>query len=122
MSDGRGLVHLHAAIRLDRATPAYRADELRPPDGRLTVELLEHAIRETGETVSAPLPDELGSRVLHPVPDHEVDALPVREHVRAYMRETFLEARHERPQAAPESACQSGSRRGDSNPRPLHYE
>jgi hypothetical protein len=56
----RGLVHLHAVIRLDRAMPTYRADELRPPDRRFTVELLEHAIRATVDQVSAPLPDELG--------------------------------------------------------------
>jgi hypothetical protein len=123
----RGLVHLHAVIRLDRAMPKYRADELHPPDGRFTVELLEHAIRETVQTVSAPLPGELGGGrvqwgsqldvrrldsdarrevagylakyatksteqaggVLHPVTEHQVDRLPVREHVRSYMREAF---------------------------------
>jgi hypothetical protein len=123
----RGLVHLHAVIRLDRAMPKYRAEELRPPDGRFTVELLERAIRETVEAVSAPRPDELGGGrvqwgselgvrpldheqrrevagylakyatksteqaggVLHPVTDHALDALPVREHVRTYMREAF---------------------------------
>jgi Replication initiator protein, pSAM2 len=47
-------------IRLDRAMPNYRASELRPPDGRFGVELLEHAIRTTVDGVSAPLPDELG--------------------------------------------------------------
>ena len=56
----RGLVHLHAVIRLDRAMPEYRAGEIRPPDGRFTVELLEEAIRATVDVVSAPLPDELG--------------------------------------------------------------
>jgi hypothetical protein len=123
----RGLVHVHAVIRLDRAMPDYRAEDLRPPGGRFTVELLEHAIRETVEVVSAPLPDELGGGrvrwgseldvrpldreqrrevagylakyatksteqaggLLHPVTDHDLDALPVREHVRAYMREAF---------------------------------
>jgi hypothetical protein len=123
----RGLVHLHAVIRLDRAMPAYRAEELRPPDGRFTVELLDRAIRQTVETVSAPLPDELGGGrvqwgseldvrpldpeqrrevagylakyatksteqaggLLHPVTDHNLDALPVREHVRSFMREAF---------------------------------
>jgi hypothetical protein len=123
----RGLVHLHAVIRLDRAMPKYRADEIRPPDGRFTVELLERAIRRTVEVVSVPLPDELGGGrvrwgdqldvrpldpeqrrevagylakyatksteqaggVLHRVTEHEVDALPVREHVRGYMRQAF---------------------------------
>jgi hypothetical protein len=124
----RGLVHLHAVIRLDRAMPQYRADEVRPPDVRFTVELLEHAIRETVDVVSAPLPDELGGGrvqwgdeldirplgdgqargevagylakyatksteqaggVLHPVTEHQVDALPVRDHVRSYLREAF---------------------------------
>jgi hypothetical protein len=124
----RGLVHLHAVIRLDRVMPKYRADEVRPPDGRFTVELLEDAIRATVDVVSAPLPDELGGGrvrwgdeldirpigdgshrgevagylakyatksteqaggVLHPVTEHQVDALPVREHVRCYLREAF---------------------------------
>jgi Replication initiator protein, pSAM2 len=123
----RGLVHLHAVIRLDKAMPTYRADELRPPDPRFSVDLLEHAIRQTVQTVSAPLPDELGGGriqwgseldvrpldpdqrrevagylakyatksteqaggVLHAVTDHDLDALPVREHVRSYMREAF---------------------------------
>jgi hypothetical protein len=121
-------VHLHAVIRLDRAMPRYRAGEIRRPDGRFTVGLLEEAIRHTVDVVSAPLPDELGGGrvrwgdqldmrpldsdtrrevagylakyatkstelaggVLHPVTVHQVDALPVREHVRAYMREAFV--------------------------------
>jgi hypothetical protein len=124
----RGLVHLHAVIRLDRAMPAYRADEVRPPDRRFTAELLENAIRETVDVVSARLPDELGGgrvrwgdeldvrpiddgqvrgevagylakyatksteqagSVLHRVTEHEVDTLPVREHIRLYMREAL---------------------------------
>jgi hypothetical protein len=124
----RGLVHLHAVIRLDRAMPTYRSEDVRPPDGRFTVELLEDAIRETVATVSAPLPDDLGggrirwgdeldarplgdSRlrgevagylskyatksteqaggVLHPITEHQVNQLPVREHVRTYLREAF---------------------------------
>jgi hypothetical protein len=128
----RGLVHLHAVIRLDRAMPNNRASELRPPDGRFTVELLEHAIRDSVDTVSAPLPDELGGGrvtwgseldvrplgpeqrrevagylakyatksteqaggVLHRVTEHELDQLPVREHVRCFMREAFTLADH----------------------------
>ena len=43
----RGLVHLHAVIRLDRAMPSYRADEVHPPPARFDVELLEDAIRAT---------------------------------------------------------------------------
>src|SRR5919108_3656647 len=124
----RGLVHLHAVIRLDRAMPRYRADEVRPPDSRFTVELLEDAIRETVDAMSAPLPDELGGGrvhwgdeldirplgdgqvrgevagylakyatksteqaggVLHLVTEHQIDQLPVREHVRTYLREAF---------------------------------
>jgi hypothetical protein len=30
----RGLMNLHAAIRLDRRMPAYRAEEVRTPDKR----------------------------------------------------------------------------------------
>jgi hypothetical protein len=123
----RGLVHLHAVIRLDRAMPGYRADEVRPPDGRFSVELLERAIRETAEAVSAPLPDELGGgrvqwgeqldirpldhqtrrevagylakyatksteqagSLVHRVAEQQVDELPVREHVRRYLRAAF---------------------------------
>jgi hypothetical protein len=58
----RGLVHLHAVIRLDRAMPAYRAAEIKPPPARFTVELLEHAIYATVAEVRAPLPEELGGR------------------------------------------------------------
>ncbi len=56
----RGLVHLHVLLRLDRAMPDYRSDQLRSPDSRLTTGLLEEAIRETVAEVSAPVPDELG--------------------------------------------------------------
>jgi hypothetical protein len=45
---------------LDRAMPDYRAGELRPPDKRFMIGLLEHAIRATVDAVSAQLPDELG--------------------------------------------------------------
>jgi hypothetical protein len=123
----RGLVHLHAVIRLDRAMPAYRAHEVKPPPARFTVELLENAIRTTAVEVRAPLPEQLGGGtvrwgdeldarrldacerrrvagylakyatksteqaggVLHRVTGHEVDALGVSDHVRAYLRAAF---------------------------------
>jgi len=121
----RGLVHLHAVVSLDRAMPAYRASELKPPPVRFGVELLEDAIRVTAGEVRAPLPDELGAvawggeldvrrlgaherrevagylakyatksteqagGLLHPVAQHQLDVLPVREHVRRYLREAF---------------------------------
>jgi hypothetical protein len=126
----RGLVHLHVVIRLDRAMPKYRADELHPPTAPFDVELLEGAIRATVDAVSAPLPNELGGGrlrwgpeldvqriaigqglepvrcagylakyatkateqaggVLHPVTERQVDALPVRAHVREYLRRAF---------------------------------
>ena len=125
----RGLVHVHVVIRLDRAMPKYRADQVLPPTRPFDVELLEETIRATVEAVSAPLPDELGrgrlrwgdvidvqrigtgsleakhcagylakyatkateqaGGVLHPVTEHEIDALPVRDHVRAYLRHAF---------------------------------
>jgi len=123
----RGLVHLHAVIRLDRAMPVYRASELRPPAARFGVELLEEAIRVTAGEVRAPLPHELGvgavswggeldvrrleefergevagylakyatksteqtGGVLHPVTKHQLHGLPVREHVRRYLRAAF---------------------------------
>ena len=123
----RGLVHLHVVIRLDRAMPAYRAAELKPPPARFTVELLEDAIRGVAGEVHAPLPDELGGGrvrwgneldvrqldrqqrrdvagylakyatkstelaggVVHRVAEHQLDELPISDHVRAYMREAF---------------------------------
>jgi hypothetical protein len=56
----RGLVHVHAVIRLDRAMPAYRAHEIKPPPRGFTAEVLEDAIRATAGELHAPLPDELG--------------------------------------------------------------
>jgi hypothetical protein len=114
-------------IRLDRAMPAYRAAEVKPPPDRFGVELLDGSLRAVVAEVRAPLPDELGGGavrwgdeldvrwldvherrlvagylakyatkstelaggVLHRVAEHQVDELPVREHVRAYMREAF---------------------------------
>jgi hypothetical protein len=127
LDDDDEALHVHAVIRLDRAMPAYRAGEVKPPPARFTVELLDDAVRATAGEVQAPLPDELGAGcvrwgveldvraldvherrevagylvkyatksteqaggVLHRVTEHELDALPVREHVRAYMREAF---------------------------------
>jgi hypothetical protein len=125
----RGLVHVHPLIRLDRRMPAYRASEVRPPDRRFTMELLEDALRAAAAAVSVPAPDELGAgRVrggaprdvqqlttddeqrrrrasylakystksteqaggpLHRIHPSEVDAAPVREHVRCYLRAAF---------------------------------
>ena len=48
----RGLVHVHPLIRLDRRMPAYRADEVRPPDRRFTAQLLEDALRNAAVAVS----------------------------------------------------------------------
>jgi hypothetical protein len=56
----RGLVHVHAVMRLDRAMPAYRTHEIKPPPHGFTAELLEDAIRDTASEVYAPLVDELG--------------------------------------------------------------
>jgi hypothetical protein len=57
----RGLVHLHAVIRLDKRMPDYRSDETRPPARRFTGELLEHALRATVEDVKVQIPDQLGA-------------------------------------------------------------
>jgi hypothetical protein len=57
----RGLVHLHAAIRLDRAMPAYRAHEVRSPDRRFATQLLEDALRAAAAAVKVDVPDELGA-------------------------------------------------------------
>jgi hypothetical protein len=123
----RGLVHVHAVIRLDGAMPAYRAHEIKPPPAGFDVELLEDAIRTVAGEVDAPLPDELGGGrvrwgselevrrldtderrevagylakyatksteqaggVVLRVTEHELDALPVREHIREYLRAAF---------------------------------
>jgi len=123
----RGLVHLHAVIRLDRAMPAYRAQEVKPPPPRFDAKLLEDATRAAAAEVRAPLPDGLGGAavrwgdeldvrhldaherrqvagylakyatkstelaggVVHRVTEHQVVALPVREHVRTYLRTAF---------------------------------
>ena len=40
--------------------PKYRAHQLHPPAREFDLEVLEDTIRVTVETVSAPVPDELG--------------------------------------------------------------
>jgi hypothetical protein len=60
----RGLVHLHPTIRLDRRMPAYRTEELRPPDRRFTSQLLEQALRDAVRDVKVIAPEELGSMVV----------------------------------------------------------
>jgi hypothetical protein len=57
----RGLVHVHALIRVDRRMPAYRGGEVRPPDRRFTVQLLEDALRGAAAAVSVQAPEELGA-------------------------------------------------------------
>jgi hypothetical protein len=57
----RGLVHVHAVIRLDRRMPKYRADEVRAPDRRFTEQLLEDALRGAAAAVTVQAPDELGA-------------------------------------------------------------
>jgi hypothetical protein len=56
----RGLVHVHVLVRLDRAIPEYRDDEVHPPSKRFTAELLERALRAAVADVSAPVDAELG--------------------------------------------------------------
>jgi len=41
--------------------PKYRADEIRPPAKRFTVQLLEDALRAAVGNVSVQIPDELGA-------------------------------------------------------------
>ena len=59
----RGLVHLHVVIRVDRAMPDYRRDEIRPPDPRFTSGLLEHAVNGAIEAVSAPIAEDLAGEL-----------------------------------------------------------
>jgi hypothetical protein len=59
----RGLVHLHVAIRIDRAMPAYRCSEVRPPDPRFTPQLLEHAVNGAIEALSAPIAENLAAEL-----------------------------------------------------------
>lgn len=56
----RGLMHFHVVMRLDRAMPKYRADEINAPPARFDLEILERAVRAAIADVAAPLPDELG--------------------------------------------------------------
>jgi hypothetical protein len=126
----RGLVHVHAVMRLDRAMPAYRNDELRPPDRRFTTAVLEDAIRSAVDAVSVSVPEELGGGevrwgdqldiqainardgkapghaaaylakystkgteqaggLLRRITAEDVESVPVREHVRGFLREAF---------------------------------
>jgi hypothetical protein len=56
----RGLVHFHVVIRLDRALSGYRSAQVRRPDSRFTVELLEDALRAAAAAVTVPVPAEVG--------------------------------------------------------------
>lgn len=60
----RGLVHFHLVIRLDRAMPKERADEIRPPDRRFTTQVLEDAFRAAVADATVHLPDEFGGGYL----------------------------------------------------------
>ena len=57
----RGLVHMHALVRLDRAMPDYRCDEIRRPDALFTVAMLEQAVRSAVAEVHAKGSKYLGS-------------------------------------------------------------
>jgi hypothetical protein len=59
----RGLVHLHIVIRVDRAMPDYRRDEIRPPEARFTSRLLEHAVNGAIEAVSGPIAEDLAAKL-----------------------------------------------------------
>jgi hypothetical protein len=59
----RGLVHVHVVIRVDRAMPGYRKDEIRPPDPRFTGGLLEHAVNGAIVAVSAPIAEDLADEL-----------------------------------------------------------
>jgi hypothetical protein len=71
----RGLVHVHSLIRLDRRMPAYRGDEIRPPDRRFTAQMLEDALHGAAEAVSVSVPDELGGGMVRWGPQLDVQQL-----------------------------------------------
>ena len=75
----RGLVHLHAVIRLDRRMPDYRNGEIRPPDKRFTSELLELAVRATAKEVKVKIPDELGGGEIRWGKQLDIQRLPADE-------------------------------------------
>jgi hypothetical protein len=52
----RGAVHFHAIIRLDAATDCGCPACVAPPPARLTVELLEQAVRQAAVNVAVPCP------------------------------------------------------------------
>jgi transposase len=76
---GRGLVHLHAVIRLDKRMPDYRSDEIRPPARRFTSELLEHALRATVDDVKVQIPAELGAGTIRWGDRLDVQQLPTED-------------------------------------------
>lgn len=53
----RGVVHLHAVIRLDAAPPKGHPDVVEPPPPGYDIELLADALRETIPRVTVPMPD-----------------------------------------------------------------
>src|SRR5262245_15717672 len=53
----RGLIHFHAIIRLDAATPPGQPKQYRPPPPQLDTDLLEHAIRAAAAKAAVPVPD-----------------------------------------------------------------
>jgi hypothetical protein len=86
----RGLVHLHAVIRLDKRMPAYRADETRPPDRRFTSELLEHALRATVQDVKVQIPTELGAGTVRWGDRLDVQQLPADNDQERRQRASYL--------------------------------
>jgi Replication initiator protein, pSAM2 len=106
-------------IRLDRAMPKYRAEDVRAPDARFTVELLEDALRAAAAAVTVTVPAEVGggyltwgaqldvqhigtTQALEPSrfagylakyatkATEQAGGVLHRDHVRAFMREAFV--------------------------------
>ena len=86
----RGLVHLHAVIRLDKRIPDYRSGELRPPDRRFTSELLEFALRATVEDVKVQIPKELGAGTIRWGDRLDVQQLPADDDQERRQRASYL--------------------------------
>jgi hypothetical protein len=71
----RGLLHVHVVIRLDKAQPTYRAEEIRRPAPSFTAELLADAVRVAVTDVSCPIVADVEGEIRWGT---EIDIAPIR--------------------------------------------
>jgi hypothetical protein len=113
----RGLVHVHAVVRLDRAMPNYRAHEVKPPPARFDVELLEDAIRATAADVTVPAPEAVGGGYLRWGPQLDMQPIAPGRALEPGRCAGYLANTPPRPPNRPAVSCtQSPSHRSTSCP------